>query len=294
MAYSIEYVYMDFLYDCYVLNKRLTEIDWLYHGRERHHIEIPSRDGGTLTPLNCQYLTTYQHWIAGVLQSEVLQKCCFAFVPRGVLPGNFEELRLKWNKQLGYDSTSGGVSCYSREWHQQEWVTEYKRRNGQRAVAEGMGIHNPGYKESAEFREILRKTALKNVELKKGIHGLTSEQKAKIVREAWGKLSTEERSERGRRAWVGKSNEERSKVARESAKTVKETYTQERMLERNRKIARARAPRPIILTTPEGLDIFYELMYDACLEYNLDSSRIGDICKGRRKSHKGFTAQYAD
>jgi hypothetical protein len=48
-------------------------------------------------------LTTYQHWIAGVLQSEVLGKCCFACVPKGVLPPMFEMLRLKWARTHNRD-----------------------------------------------------------------------------------------------------------------------------------------------------------------------------------------------
>jgi hypothetical protein len=89
-------LYDEFLYDCYIANQRLTDEDWIYYGKEKHHIEIPARDEGVLTPLNSQPLTTYQHWIAGVLQSEVLGKCCFAFVPKGALPAELETLRIKW------------------------------------------------------------------------------------------------------------------------------------------------------------------------------------------------------
>jgi len=95
MIRYVEDIYADFLYDCYIANQRLTEEDWLCYGREEHHIEVPRRDGGKLGPLNSQHLTTYQHWVAGVLQSEVLQKCCRAFVPRGVLPWWMEKLRKK-------------------------------------------------------------------------------------------------------------------------------------------------------------------------------------------------------
>jgi hypothetical protein len=97
MVRYVEDIYADYLYDCYIANQRLTEEDWLYYGREEHHIEIPNRDGGLLTPLNSQYLTKHQHWVAGVLQSEMLQKCCFAYVPKNVLHGLFEQLRIKWN-----------------------------------------------------------------------------------------------------------------------------------------------------------------------------------------------------
>lgn len=96
----VEDIYSDFLFDCYIANQHLTEEDWLYYGREEHHTEIPNRDGGLLTPLNSQTLTTYQHWIAGVLQSEMLGKCCFACIPPGVLPSMFEQLRIKWASKL--------------------------------------------------------------------------------------------------------------------------------------------------------------------------------------------------
>jgi hypothetical protein len=94
----VEDIYADFLFDCYIANQRLTDEDWFYYGREEHHIEVPTRDGGILTPLNSQSLTTYQHWIAGVLQSEMLNKKCYACVPSGVLPPMFETLRKKWDK----------------------------------------------------------------------------------------------------------------------------------------------------------------------------------------------------
>jgi hypothetical protein len=97
----VEDIYADFLFDCYIANQHLTDEDWHYYGREEHHIEVPNRDGGELTPLNSQPLTTYQHWMAGVLQSEVLGKCCFAMVPRDVLPSMFEMLRWKWASHLG-------------------------------------------------------------------------------------------------------------------------------------------------------------------------------------------------
>ena len=95
----VEDIYYDYLHDCHQANKRLTSEDWMWYGRELHHIEIPNCDGGTLGPLNQQHLTTYQHWVAGVLQSEVVGRLCFAFVPKGVLPEWIENLRVKWSKK---------------------------------------------------------------------------------------------------------------------------------------------------------------------------------------------------
>ena len=103
---TIEEVYDDYLYDCHIANQQLTEEEWLYYGREEHHIEVPNRDGGILTPLNSQYLTTYQHWVAGVLQSEVLQKCCFMCIPANTLPETLDNLRRKWRSWSGQQSAN--------------------------------------------------------------------------------------------------------------------------------------------------------------------------------------------
>ena len=92
----IEEIYCDYLYDCHLANRFLTDEDWEFYGKEDHHVEIPDCEGGLLTPLNSQTLTTYQHWIAGILQSEIVGRKCFAMVPRGVLPLFLETLRVKW------------------------------------------------------------------------------------------------------------------------------------------------------------------------------------------------------
>ena len=94
---AVEDIYADFLFDCYIANKHLSDGDWEFYGKEEHHIEIPAREGGTLNPLNSQFLTLYQHWVAGVLQSEIVGKRCFACVPTGVPPPSLERLRKKWN-----------------------------------------------------------------------------------------------------------------------------------------------------------------------------------------------------
>jgi hypothetical protein len=114
----VEDIYSDFLFDCYLANQRLTEEEWEFYGREEHHIEIPAREGGMLTTLNSQSLTVYQHWVAGVLQSEVVGKKCFAFVPKGALPEMFEMLRDKWQRAPDEGRSSagklGGATTYER------------------------------------------------------------------------------------------------------------------------------------------------------------------------------------
>ena len=115
----IEDIYDDFLYDCHVANQRLTNEDWEWYGREEHHIELPERDGGILTPLNSQPLTTYQHWKAGILQSEILGKCCFACVPKGKLPSLFEKLREKWQREHAieqYEKYGSKISNRGKMW----------------------------------------------------------------------------------------------------------------------------------------------------------------------------------
>jgi hypothetical protein len=45
--------------------------------------------------------------VAGVLQSEVLQKLCFAAVPRGALKGRLEILRQKWQSEGNMGENNG-------------------------------------------------------------------------------------------------------------------------------------------------------------------------------------------
>ena len=110
MVCFVEDIYTDFLYDCYILNQKLTDEEWEWYGKENHHIELPERDGGILKPLSSQALTTYQHWLAGILQSEILGKCCFACIPKGVIPPLFEMLRQKWQSHHAKE-------CYSETGH---------------------------------------------------------------------------------------------------------------------------------------------------------------------------------
>jgi hypothetical protein len=159
---NIEKFYEDYLYDCHIANQRLTPEDWAFYGKEEHHIEIPNRDGGVLTPCNSQYLTTYQHWVAGVLQSEALQKCCFAYVPKEVLPYNIDTLRVKWCNTPSCEAREKGretsknlnVGFYAIP-------TEDRRRfgkiggsisgpiNGPAAVRNKTGIHDPANKQKS-------------------------------------------------------------------------------------------------------------------------------------------------
>jgi hypothetical protein len=140
----VEDIYSDFLYDCHIANLRLSEEDWDWYGREVHHVEVPDCEGGLLTPLNSQPLTTYQHWIAGVLQSEVIGRKCFAMVPRGVLPPLFEMLRVKW--QAHHNRTANFTRRTSEEY------AEMGRQGGLKN--RGKPGRKPSKQEVERFREM--------------------------------------------------------------------------------------------------------------------------------------------
>ena len=170
-------LYDEFLYDCYIANQRLTAEDWHYYGREEHHIEIPRRDEGVLTPLNSQPLTIYQHWIAGVLQSEVLGKCCFAMVPVGKLPSCLEDLRVKWHTAICAEAgriggKTGDLSNRNRKVALSRWA-------------------NATQQEREDHGEAVR-------------NSMTREEKSAAAKKRWANTTPEQRSENARKAWETK------------------------------------------------------------------------------------------
>jgi hypothetical protein len=189
----VEDIYCDYLHDCYQANKRLSPDDWMWYGQELHHIEIPNRDGGTLGPLNSQYLTTYQHWVAGVLQSEVTGRVCFAFVPRGVLPGWVEDLRKKWCAHMTRENTR---------------------------IRDKEIIRPPGYVFAKDI-----------------------------------------------------------------------PYAQRKPNPRSEKISKTRGV-PILLTLPTGQTLRYDSIKLACRIHSLHPGHLREVAQGKRKQHKGFTAQF--
>ena len=189
----VEDIYSDYLHDCYQANKRLSPDDWMWYGRELHHIEIPNCDGGTLGPLNEQHLTTYQHWVAGVLQSEVLGRTCFAFVPASVLPGWVDDLRKKW--------------C-----------------------------------------------------------GWSNRQNTKLREERRGPMAPQDYAYRI-------------------------PYTERKPNPRSEKISKTRGV-PILLTLPTGQTLRYDSIKLACRIHSLHPGHLRETAQGKRKQHKGFTAQF--
>lgn len=185
----VEDIYYDYLHDCYQANKHLSPDDWMWYGRELHHIEVPNCEGGVLHPLNSQYLTTYQHWVAGVLQSEMLGRLCFAYVPAGVLPAWMECLRVKWLK-------------------------------------------------------------------------------ISFSRNARAALRTKWANPKETPAYVLPPPTTRSRTASKKRGT------------------------PIILTTPQGQVIRYDSIKLACRIHSLHPGHLREVAQGKRKQHRGYTAQY--
>ena len=203
----IEEVYDDYLYDCYIANRQLTDEDWLYYGREEHHIEVPNRDGGILTPLNSQYLTTYQHWVAGVLQSEVLQKLCFAAIPRDALSGPLEELRAKW-QSLGNTGEKNGMYGKTISEEQREAFSVQRR-----------GKLNPSYGKvwwhNIETGEHEKSEQCPGVNW---VRGMSDEYKQQMSERLsgennprYGVTLSEEQKQKSREKMLGRKNPEQSK-----------------------------------------------------------------------------------
>jgi len=228
-------LYDEYLYDCYIANQHLTDEDWQYYGRENHHIEIPNRDGGLLTPLNSQPLTTYQHWVAGVLQSEVLGKCCFAFTPAGVLPEHLDNLRSKWRTRNSIKVRASVIARTTPEERRESSLKakatmgpERRREAGRKAQAsrtpeERSEITRKGH--AAQTPEQRRERMMK-------VHGWgTPEERSESRRQAQARRTVEERRASALKAAAKRTAEERSNTARKR----EEAQTPEQRSERNRK-----------------------------------------------------------
>lgn len=217
-------LYDEFLYDCYIANQRLTEEDWRYYGKEEHHIEIPKRDGGLLTPTNSQYLTTYQHWVAGVLQSEVLGKCCFAFIPKSILQNPLEQLRLKWEilkltpEQRREQMLKGLANRDIEKWAEQLRLA----REARTFVGMSEGSKKKWANKTPEERSRIMREMHQN---------RTPEERSATVKKAWEKRdrtlksTPEQRSDAIRKGWETRRNnpdntpERRSEIIRKGWET---------------------------------------------------------------------------
>ena len=223
---NAEKVYDDFLYDCYIANLQLTEEDWLYYGREEHHIEIPNRDEGVLTPYNSQYLTTYQHWAAGILQSEVLQKCCFSMVPKKSIPPHLEDLRKKWV----LDSAREGNEAWLRSTTAEERSRAAKgdtthEERSQRTKEGWANMDEEARQDRIRRSNVLRSEEVKAEATRKRLEKMTPEVLKEAHRKRMENTTPEQRSEAARKRWANKTPEERrahtaaaTKAAAEKAK----------------------------------------------------------------------------
>ena len=225
---SKQEIYDDYLYDCHVANRRLTNEDWIYYEKEEHHIEVPSRDGGVLTPLNSQHLTKYQHWIAGVLQSEVLGKCCFAYVPAGVLPSSLENIRIKYCAEgarrafevhLANTSHEERVRSGKRlsEAYLLNTTTEQRSGHGRKGAEVKMQNTTPEQRSESgrNGQAKLTKKQLSDRAIR-GAEALTPEQRSDRVRRGNASLTPEQRSDRARRGNASLTPEQRSERVRRS------------------------------------------------------------------------------
>lgn len=52
--------------------------------------------------------------------------------------------------------------------------------------------------------------------------------------------------------------------------------------------------KPIIVTTPEGEEIYFKQMKLACEKFNLHYSLLTEVAKGRRPHTKGYTVRYVE
>jgi len=182
-------LYDDYLYDCYVANQHLTDEDWVYYGKEKHHIDVPNRDGGLLTPLNSQYLTTYQHWIAGVLQSEVLGYCCFAFVPVNTLLPPYESLRDKWHRHQASERNRQRYAQMTPE-ERSEILRKANANRTPEQRSEAVRKANANRSPEVVAETVRRMIAARNAE---------TQRRATLNR--WANRTPEQRAETARQAW---------------------------------------------------------------------------------------------
>ena len=60
-----------------------------------------------------------------------------------------------------------------------------------------------------------------------------------------------------------------------------------------RKKAAKKLQKPVILTRPDGQEVYYESVTEASRSEHLNSANLCNVLKGRYKHHKGYTARYA-
>jgi len=212
---NAEKVYDDYLYDCYIANRQLTDEDWLYYGREEHHVEIPTRDGGLLTPCNSQYLTKYQHWIAGILQSEVLQKCCFSMVPKKSIPPHLEELRKKWVLDLAREGNEAWLrSTTAEERSRAAKGDTTQEERSQRSKRGWANMTEEVRQDRIRRSNVLRSKEVKAEATRKRLEKMTPEKLKEAHRKRMENTTPEQRSEAARKRWAKLTPEQRRAITK--------------------------------------------------------------------------------
>ena len=207
---NIEKVYEDYLYDCHIANQRLTPEGWAFYGKEEHHIEIPNRDGGVLTPCNSQYLTTYQHWVAGVLQSEVLQKGCFSMVPKKSIPPHLEDLRKKWVLDLAREGNEAWLRNTTAEERGRAAKGDTTHEERSQRTKEGWANMDEEVRQDRIRRSnVLRSEEVKAEATRKRLETMTPEKRSAAAKKAAAAQTPEQRSEAAKRRWAKRTPEQR-------------------------------------------------------------------------------------
>ncbi len=230
---TIEEVYDDYLYDCYIANRHLTAEDWLYYGREEHHVEIPDRDGGLLTPCNSQYLTKYQHWVAGILQSEVLQKCCFSMVPKKSIPPHLEDLRKKWV----LDSAREGNEAWLRSTTAEERSRAAKgdtthEERSQRTKEGWANMDEEARQDRIRRSNVLRSEEVKAEAIRKRLETMTPEKRSAAAKKAAASQTPEQRSEAAKQRWAKLTPEERRLITKKGSEAAAKKAAEKRSVNR--------------------------------------------------------------
>jgi hypothetical protein len=218
---NAEKVYDDYLYDCHIANKRLTPEEWQYYGREEHHIEIPDRDGGLLTPCNSQYLTRYQHWIAGILQSEVLQKCCFSMVPKRAIPPNLEKLRKKWVLHAAREGNEAWLSSTTPEERSVAAKGDTTHEERSKRSKDGWAKLSEEQRQDRIRRSnVLRSTEAKAEAIRKRLETMTPEKRSAAAKKAAASQTPEQRSQAAKQRWAKLTPEERRLITKKGSEAA--------------------------------------------------------------------------
>lgn len=168
--------------------------DPLYEWDNAHHPTPKCKRGTKTIPLMRKH-----HAVHGVVQSEIFQYPCISCVSweRPYLPEEYLDIYGKWKtiqariggsantpaqqearERVGKKVVREGLGIHNPEYRESEKFKEAASRGGKKTLEEGLGFYNPEYQDSEEFKEALsrggekggKKNGRKMVEEKLGIH----------------------------------------------------------------------------------------------------------------------------